>query len=816
MKRRITSILLAICIIATTFNIKEIRSYASRSEKGRLINVVYDDSGSMVKDGDDYILRWSQAKYAVEVFAAMMGGSDTMNVYPMSLQGGLGLTLQGTDSNRVSQIHDMNSRYSNTPFTTVSSAAQNLMDTSTDKEKWLVIITDGEFDDGATPVENVYEKISECNDNGIKVIYLAIGEGAANLTGDNSKGFYADKASDGPDVLDKVMKMANQIFTHMVVPESRISSSGSISTLDIDIPIDKIMIFAQGDNVSVNGLKHNGSEVKASEVENVKYSDVKPDNYPDAVVDTSLKGVVVTYEAGGVPFDSGKFEVEVSGAQNIQYYYSPGVEVNCDLLLNGSAVSQDEELYAGDYEIEMNFIDPTDGSVVESDLLSGATFSLGVENNGSEQSVDGTKGNVTLSEGEVILDAAAFLPGEVTLTNEKKYTVLPKPKMLNLDISKEKGSFTADEIASGRSEFILRVTDSGTGSPLSEDEWNNTNIKLDEITGITWDVNKGSDVSTWILVPKSSDSSIASVPVGDFNITVSADYQIDNQYASGSTQMDLSILEYEGDELLLEIIDQPSKYTMDDLESEGEIVVRASITNKDTEENEPISEELWNSLDFNASTKSKVMLDFEKGNEVGTFVIRPKYYKGDPLKTSDGKIDINVSVKGQDGERLYSGNTVATINIDKLSRHKWLILMAPKLIALAILLFVLFGYIKKNRVKTKGLNPHNMYKTKISGKRKIKKKLLTVLLPYVDEVAIVQCRNPGYECHFPNLTIRATSKNTFRIKNGNIDVKTILINGAKITDIKDIKKQNFNYSGFQITSIDTKNNNKKLGSFVFR
>lgn len=816
MKRRITSILLVICIISTLLNIQEIKSYASGSEKGRLINVVYDDSGSMVKDGSDYISRWSQAKYAVEVFAAMMGGSDTMNVYPMSLQGGLGLTLQGTDSNRVSQIHDMNARYSNTPFTTVSSAVQNLMDTAADKEKWLVIITDGEFDDGATPVETIYEKISECNDNGIKVIYLAIGEGAANLTGDSSKGFYADKASDGPDVLEKVMKMANQIFTHMVVPESRISISGNTSTLDVDIPTDKIMVFAQGDNVSVNGLKHNGTEVKASEVENVKYSDVKPDNYPDAIVDMSLKGVVVTYEAGSVPFESGKFEVDVSDAQNVQYYYSPGVEVNCDLLLNGLPVSQDQELYAGDYEIEMNFIDPTDGSIVESDLLSGATFSLGVENNGSNQSVDGTKGNVTLVEGEVILDAVAYLPGEVTLTNEKKYTVLPEPKMLDLDISKDKGSFTADEIARGGREFVLKVSDNSTGNPLSEDEWNNTNIKIDDISGITWNVSKGSDISTWILIPKSSDGSIASVPVGDFTFAVSADYQIDNQYAFGSTQMDLSILGYEGDELFLEIVSQPNKYTMDNLESEGDIVVRASVNNKDTGENEAISEKLWNSLDFNASTKSKIELECEKGSEVGTFIIRPKYYKDDPLKTSDGKIDINVSVKGQEGEHLYSGNTVATININKLSGYKWLILMAPKLITLAILSFILFGYIKKNRIKTKGLNPHNMYKTKVSGKRKIKKKLLTVLLPYVDEVAIVQCRNPGYECYFPNLTIRATSKNTFRIKNGNIDVKSILINGAKITDLKDIKVQNFNYSGFQITSIDTKNNNKKLGSFVFR
>jgi len=815
MKKRIVSIILILCMLTTVVNVQQNKLYASEGEIGRIINVVYDDSGSMVKDNGEYILRWSQAKYAVEVFAAMMGSSDIMNVFPMSLEGGLGLMLKGTDADRVSMIHNMNARYSDTPFTTVNAAAQNLMDTSTNKEKWLVIITDGAFDDGATSVDTVYNKIDECNEKGIKVIYLAIGEGAANLNG-NNKGFYADKAEDGHDVLDKVMKMANQIFTHMVVPEKRISISGNVSTLDIDIPIEKIMVFAQGDNVSINGLKHNGKEIKPSEVKNVKYSDVKPENYPDAIIDTSLKGVVATYEAESSPFESGKFVVDISGAQNVQYYYSPGVKVNCDLLLNGSPVTQEEELYAGDYEIEMNFIDPMNGKIVTSDLLAGAMFSLGVENNGSNQLVDGTKGKVSLVEGEVILNAEAYLPDEITLTSEKKYNVLPKPKNLLLDVSKEKGAFNADEIADEKISFILKVSDESTGKPLSDSEWNQTKIIIDDKSGLCWDINKGSEVSTWTLIPRSQDGTITKVPIGNLTIIISADYQIDNQYAFGATRMELLILEYQGDDLLLEAKNQPIRYTLDDLEKEDSIVVFAYIKNKESGEKAIISETLWNSLSIDVSTKSKIELDCKRGEELGSFIIQPKYYKDNPLKTSHGKVDIEASAVGQEGEREYSGKTIIPITIEKLSRHKWLILMAPKLIALTILLFVLFGYIKKKRVKTKGLNPHNMYKTKVSGKRKIKKKLLTVLLPYVDEVAIVQCRNPGYECYFPNLTIRATSKNTFRIKNGNIDVKSILINGAKISDLKDIKKQNFNYSGFQITSIDTKNNNKKLGSFVFR
>ncbi len=822
MKRRILVFLVLFCVLAMQLQGLAVNAGASEGADGKLINVVYDDSGSMVKEAGNYIMRWSQAKYAVEVFAAMMGKADEMNIYPMSLEGGLGETLKGTDPNRVKQIHDMNARYHNTPFTTVSSAAKNLLETTTDKEKWLVIITDGEFDDGATPVDTVYDKINECNDNGIKVIYLAIGESASNLTGNNNKGFYSEKASDGPDVLDKVMKMANQIFTHMVLPQKKITTSGDTSTLDIDIPIDKIMIFAQGDDVSVSGFKLNGEEIKASEIENVKYSDVKPENYPDAVIDTSLKGVIATYESGDKPFESGKYQVNVSGAQNIQYYYSPGVEVNCNLLLNGGAVSQDEELYAGDYEIEMNFVDPTNGNTVTSDLLSDASFYLGVENNGAMQSVDGTKGKVKLEEGEVLLDAMASFPGEVTLINEKRYTVLPEPLMLNLSISGGKDECGADEIVSGSNSYTLKVTDAGTGAPLSADETEKTNIKVSDPSGMVWDVAKGDETSTWILTPHSSDGSIAAVPLGNFNINISADYQIDTQYAYGSARIGLAVTGYEGDTLILEVDSKPDSYSMDSLEKEGAVSVKVYIENEKTGERELVSPEIWNALDFNASSKSKLSLECEKSGEVGALLVHPGYFKEDPLKTTEGESDIIVTATGSSGERSYLGETSFKINISELSKGKWLLLMAPKLIAMAIALFILIGYLKKKRIKTKGLNPKNYYKRDVSGKRKIKKKPLSVLLPYVDEVAVVKCHNMGYECYFPDLVIKATSKNGFRIlnykqyiapKKPGPGTKITKIEELLYTEPEELKKRSFSYSAFSLKSTDSAKT--KLGTFRF-
>ena len=68
---------------------KEARAAESVS---KYINVVYDDSGSMIKsDGDassaEFYDKWCQAKYAMEVFSTMLSEGDTLNIFPMSLEG---------------------------------------------------------------------------------------------------------------------------------------------------------------------------------------------------------------------------------------------------------------------------------------------------------------------------------------------------------------------------------------------------------------------------------------------------------------------------------------------------------------------------------------------------------------------------------------------------------------------------------------------------------------------------------------------------------------------------------------------------------
>ena len=119
--------LLPFCRIAND-NVVKAETYVP----SRTINLVYDDSGSMIRVGSTYVDTWCQAKYAMEVFAGMLGENETLNIYYMSdyvkeTTAPPKLTLTGskdatvTEAN-VKKIHDLVTDASDTPFNSVKKA----------------------------------------------------------------------------------------------------------------------------------------------------------------------------------------------------------------------------------------------------------------------------------------------------------------------------------------------------------------------------------------------------------------------------------------------------------------------------------------------------------------------------------------------------------------------------------------------------------------------------------------------------------------------------------------------------------------------
>ncbi|MBQ6733444.1 MAG: VWA domain-containing protein [Lachnospiraceae bacterium] len=809
--KKMLSILLLILLLGALP--MKVRADAPEEFSGRMIYVVYDDSGSMFAASGTPIMRWSQAKYAMEVFAAMMGADDVMVIYPMSLNGASGLTLKGSDRNRVKTIHDMNTDAGHTPFLSVQSASQALEKEDDKYEKWLVIITDGEFDDGRTPKDTAQAALNEYNTKGMKTAYLAIGDDAFEMEENPQNGAYSTRAADGVDVLIKVCAMANQIFQRLILDDRFIEKKAQESILNIDIPTRQIIVFAQGNDVAVGKASINGKAVSPSTTHQVKYSDVVPANRPNAIADETLNGILAIYEPDEL-FEPGTFSVEVSDAESVEYYYQPGVEVSCGLEYRGNPVNADDALYSGDYEVRMNFVNPLTNTEIESELLQSPEFSLTVENNDTEQELKQKKGSVKLAVGNVTLRALAELPGHVRLSTVRSYTVLPEPMALKLTIEPQTSSYRQDQFSETSSPILLTVTDEETGALLTDEQQDALDLQIEDKAGIRWQVSKGKENSTWELKPLSADNSVKGIETGDHGFAVSASFEVDKQTAFGSAELALSVSAYEASEIRFTIGEPEGEYRVSNLGEAKPMPVECRMVNPVTGEEEELPFDVWNNMELEISGAG-LDWEIEKGTETGTWRIAPRHNGGDPIRTSSGDVTIRLDGEAESGEYLYRGSAEKNLYIEPLTWAEWLRILGPRVAAAAGALFLLIGYIKKKRLKVKRLNPRCKYKKSISAKRKINKDFFSVILPYVPEKATVKCNNSGFQCNFPDLKIVATGKNTFHIQNKSLDLPNTRINSEKYDDMQKLRKKNFGTGSFEIVSLDPKTG-KRLGIFTFK
>lgn len=135
MKKTIQRVLAAVILFAMILSggFSEVGKVHAEKQQGttkRAIYVVFDNSGSMYGDGNK---AWSQATYAMEVFAAMMNyeSGDVMKVFPMhdiTTDGNTGsatkssMEIRGKDD--IAQIHNMYTpKPGGTPYTQVNNAA---------------------------------------------------------------------------------------------------------------------------------------------------------------------------------------------------------------------------------------------------------------------------------------------------------------------------------------------------------------------------------------------------------------------------------------------------------------------------------------------------------------------------------------------------------------------------------------------------------------------------------------------------------------------------------------------------------------------
>ncbi|MBR7133801.1 MAG: VWA domain-containing protein [Clostridia bacterium] len=415
--KRVSALLLVCIFIACCFTAAMPASAAGTSQK-RVINVVYDDSGSMFGANND---TWCQAKYAMEVFAAMLTKQDVMNIYVMSDYGKKGpyLSLEGSagTAKNVASVHSMITPGGGTPFASVKKAYTDLVKNK-NAEKWLVVLTDGAFDVAVSYPDEYFAK----KDDDVKVMFLSIGATTPGITENKGKNIYFERASGNNDILKKITDICTRVFnTH------KLEIDISTKKFSFDIPMSELIIFAQGENVSINGIKNSADKLITSSESpvSVRYSEIPYRGAKKGAgkINTSLQGSILTFSE---KFAAGEYIAEVENATTIEIYYKPNVEIKAFLTDNeGNEVTKASDLQAGEYKLEFCFVEAgTDKKLASSELLGDVEYEATIKNNGVTDPKKYKSGDtVKLEEGMVEIDVVARYLDYNSVSAELKYDV---------------------------------------------------------------------------------------------------------------------------------------------------------------------------------------------------------------------------------------------------------------------------------------------------------------------------------------------------------------------------------------------------------
>lgn len=452
-KRIFKSSKLAFCVIllCSTFIFNSLSVYAAEENTNiskeiisHDIAIVFDNSGSMYDDTD----RWSQALYAMGVFASMLDyeSGDKLGIYPM---GEISIGKNGKSiSDRLEitedNIDDISKIYCKHTSETILRPAYNAKEylkNSQAKEKWLIVLTDGEFyfDKSADEAKSkkdatwLNKKLISLTDSDIKVQYLGFAE-ASVLKSNTSADFYASNVSSADALTGELVNVCNKIFQRHKIEDV------SAGEFNIDVSMNSVIAFVQGNNAKINSL--NTSDGKSIErILNTKINagtEGTGSNYSAPTADVS--GQVVTFSA----CEAGTYKLNYTGS-NIQIFYEPNVKINTYLTNeNGEKVDTTESIVPGEYKINYSLIDGVNGKdVSNSKLLSPVKLSAVVTNNGNSQNISSGDTVKLEPDSETHINVSGTYLGEYEINNEGDENTgtinveFPEEKSLYISMSTE-------------------------------------------------------------------------------------------------------------------------------------------------------------------------------------------------------------------------------------------------------------------------------------------------------------------------------------------------------------------------------------------
>ncbi len=378
---------LLLTVFLSCFSLLPVRASDEVNYKKKIVSVVYDNSGSMGMANEQKV---ELAKYSLQTLVSSLGINDELIVCPMNQYNSFEVDLSKTD--RTSEILDVIvnnialSPNGMTPLDSVDRAVAELTsrgmkksadlgNEEPDKEYWLVILTDGQFD--------LLSKASECNDAleskikdyaGLNTVYMSFGSGAVDLTDKDlslnvSYPFFAYCVKDPLKVVDAMESVVNKILGKYGADAKTYAISDKTLIIDLDqfdFAVNSISVIAQNCGAVLKSASYNGKKISPVQC---------------AVLNSC--GVI---GANGVPMNAGYTAV----IKNDEYMSGGKLELVYDKALNDVSVLVEPAIFIDAYieysdngvwkKTDMQFINgnlkPGDRIRIGYDVLSAADSSV--------------------------------------------------------------------------------------------------------------------------------------------------------------------------------------------------------------------------------------------------------------------------------------------------------------------------------------------------------------------------------------------------------------------------------------------------------
>ena len=437
MKKTVSFLLTVILLFSLFFVLSPSVSAADSLYARKIVSVVYDDSGSMSGNKEAY------ANYALQSFCGMMNSEDllfitfmrdskTSNYAPFHVDLSTSGIQPSLDSIR------KHTSGGNTPYRSVEIAMDKLRtaaDTNQNTQYWLVIITDGQFDELNGSIDRELTGfVKEDMPNGTKprVTFLGIGKDAVSPGENRNIGIFTYHAENAADIIDTMSEMADTISGRTRLKKSDLEQAdGSTIRVKSSIPILNIVAFVQKTDANVLETKcSDGLSLPTVRTAYMRYPGIAELLSRSFLIGDSNRLIPAgTYD---IAFDK---EIDVG---DLVILVEPALELRVSITVDGNPISGSRELAAlhkgdtvsiscGIYEMG------TDKEVQSTQLPSNTVYSLQLLENGVVKKEDTTDrmtiDNFTLTDLETTIKASVTIDGFKLLPFSTTFTPLSAPRV---------------------------------------------------------------------------------------------------------------------------------------------------------------------------------------------------------------------------------------------------------------------------------------------------------------------------------------------------------------------------------------------------